>query len=529
MLRSNRLVDSSPRKLVFMQDVLGSVEIGIEDNVAGFTPEHGALPLTLLNAFANGASFGCISCGNELNSDTNFLPFVFEEVLQLEESPIGKNPIHRFLMFGFSDSFEVLQNKNTILSCAGYQTSTDYMVHVGHKPFLPASELAQMSLGRTSAFGLQPCSQTYIPFLDGKNIMPFIEPTIRCGYQIVDSSIHTNRPSNLGRNTRRTLDGNHQTELPILAFDKVALLDIPIEEFLKICRDIEFHLYTPGLGKKACGFLGEVYRAAPRIIMDGSSRESWSWGFPLNGSLNGRASVFVGYDSELGREAKLLSENWIVEMVHPERIGFFVVVARKNDEVLSDGHKRQSFIKDSSLLWKLLNYSLYGFHHGSIMDGKVFKGRLLNLTHGEDNLICKVQHQLSHRLVSKIQTRNLGRRTSGVLEPRSPQHRIRQRVGSIGIENHARPYSLISVGSSENINSRHHPTTEGKKRTRNVPTIPNPKNHSQERSSMVSKLLCRNGRSCFRTDDTKIHSRAGEGETQFLHWLKPVVSLRGIL
>ena len=60
-------------------------------------------------------------------------------------------------------------------------------------------------------------------------------------------------------------------------------------------------------------------------------------------------------------------------MVHPEGVGFFMVVAGGNDKILGISHKQKVFIKDSPLLWQFLNNSLYRFHHIPIGQEKVFK------------------------------------------------------------------------------------------------------------------------------------------------------------
>ena len=68
-----------------MQDVFGGIQVGVENHVAGFAPEHRALPLSFLDASTYGASLGGIPCWNKLNSNTSFFPLVFEEGLKLEK------------------------------------------------------------------------------------------------------------------------------------------------------------------------------------------------------------------------------------------------------------------------------------------------------------------------------------------------------------------------------------------------------------------------------------------------------------
>src|SRR3990167_673647 len=349
-----------------MQDVFGSVQVGVENHVAGFAPEHRALPLPLLDASTCGASFGGIPCWNKLNSDTSLFPFVFDKGFKLVKSPVGEEPVLLMPVPCGSDSLEVFQNQSSVQSCAVYQSSAYAMVDISHKTFLPATHPGKMSLGRTSAFGLQPCPEPNVSLLDGKNITAFIEPTIRGGNQIGYSPVNTDNFSTPVGFDGRLLNHNHQPELVVPAFHEVAFLDLPIGELLEIQRDVELHLEPPFLCQKACGFLNEVYCAAAGIIMDGSSRKIWSWSFSPDGSLHGRAGILVGNNRKLGGKAKAFPENGIVEMVHPEGVGFFMVIAGGNDKVLGISHKQKVFIKDSPLLWQFLNNSLYRFHHNPI-------------------------------------------------------------------------------------------------------------------------------------------------------------------
>ena len=356
-----------------MQDVFGSVQVGVENHVAGFAPEHRALPLPLLDAATYGASLGGIPCWNKLNSNSSLFPFVFEESLKLEKSPVGEEPVLLMPVPCGSDSLEVFQNQSSVQSCAVYQSSAYAMVDISHKTFLPATHLGKMPLGRTSAFSLQPCSQFNVSLLDRKNITAFIEPAIRGSNQICYSPINTDNFSTLVGFDGRFLNRNHQSELVVPAFHEVAFLDLPIGESLEIQRDVEIYLESPSFCQKACSFLNEVYCAAARIIMDGSPRKLWAWSFSLDGSLDGRAGIFIGNDGKLRGKLKAFPENGIVEMVHPEGVGLFMVIAGGNDKVLGVSHKQKIFIKDSPLLRQFLNNSLYRFHHIPIGKEKAYK------------------------------------------------------------------------------------------------------------------------------------------------------------
>ena len=509
-----------------MQDVLGSIEVGVENHVADFALEGRTLSLPSPQATTGRTGLGCIFGRNKLDSNTSFFPLILEKNLQLEKRPVGETPVLFLPVSGRAYSFEIFQDDYSVFSCAFYQSSAEDVIGVDSKTFLLLPDFAQMQTGRASAYCLQHTSHITIPVFDVEKMVAVVQPSVRSSDYVIDSSINPNHSACLGRNARRTLNRNHQSELSISAYNKVAFLDLPIGELLEIQRNIQFHFDSPALGQQTGRLLCQVNCAASGIIVNRLSREARSWGFSLDSRFDCDASKLVGDNSKLRGQTKTTAKNRICDVVHPERVGLLVLIARGNDEVLGLGHKSKVFIKDSSLGWKLLNHSLYRFHHDYTVEGKVYKGCHQYNRHGEHNKLGEIQYQLSYRLVPKISTRSSNRRPSEVSGIDNQQHINRTRMGNSGIESDARPHSSFHIGSSKIRSNRHRSISERQKLARDVSTIPASETGSLGRKTMVSKLLCRNGRARFRRDNTTIHTRTGERESQFLLRLKPEVSLR---
>ena len=174
-----------------MQDIGSSVEVGVEDNPTRLADEGRALPLTFDAVPTFGAGLGCISGSNEFHGNAKFFSLVEKELFQLVECPIGEEPILFSSVPCFSDTFKIFQDDNSILSCAIYQTPADNMVAVSHKTLLLSPDYRQMSCGGTSAFALQPASQSDVFSFDRKSVRAIYDPTIGGSYDIVNTPINS--------------------------------------------------------------------------------------------------------------------------------------------------------------------------------------------------------------------------------------------------------------------------------------------------------------------------------------------------
>ncbi len=357
-----------------MQDILGSIEVGMENNSTCLAGEGRALPLSSIQIPAGGACSGSILSPDELNGNPGFLPFIEKKLLKLVESPVGKQPILFSPMPCFPNAFEFFQNHYSVFSYTIYQSSADNMVDITHKPLLPAPHLAKMPAGRTSAFALQPASQTYVFLLDRKNVSAIIEPSVRRGYKIIDAPVHSQNLSFFIGFGSGLLYGNHQAKFSISALDEIAFPGIPISISLEIFRDGECKLDSALFSQKACYSFVQVDSAASRVIMDGSSREfRLPASFLLQCSFDSGTSIFVGDNCKLSWKAETFSENCIIDMVHPERVGFLMLIAGRNSEILSFSHPSHIFIKYSSLLRSFFNNRLNGFHHHLNINTEILK------------------------------------------------------------------------------------------------------------------------------------------------------------
>jgi len=347
-----------------MQDIDGSIEICMENNATCLTNEGRTLSLTFIAMPADGACSGSVFSSDKLNSNTNLLSFVGQELLQLTESPIGEEPVLLSPMSGFPDAIKFLQNDYSVFSYTIYQSSADDMVHISHKPLLPASHLVKVSTGRMSAFALQPASQTGIFFLDGKNVRTIIQPAIGGGDKVIDAPVYPKHISLFAGYDSRFFYGNHQSEPSIPAFDKIAFFDVPISIFSEIFRDEECELNSTFFSEKTCSSFDQIDSATSFVIMDESSRKFWLPAHFLSEcSLDSSTGIFIGDYCKLGRKTETFPENWVVDMVHPECVGFIVFIAGRNREILSLSHQNNIFIKYGSLLRSFFNDCLNSFHH----------------------------------------------------------------------------------------------------------------------------------------------------------------------
>jgi len=356
-----------------MQDVSGGIVVGVENCTADLALEDRALSLPSSQAAACGTCLGSVPGRNELDSNSSLFPFVEKETLKLVKSPVGEEPVLLVPVPCSTYPFQVFQNQNPISSCVVCQCPAYAVVDISHKTFLPAAHLPKMPFGRTSAFGLQPCPKPDISLLSGKNIVPAVKPSCRRGNKVVDAPVHSDNGTCLLGFDRRRLYGNHQPEFAIIALDKVAFLGFPSGEFLKILWDVELHLKPPAFCQKACGFLVEIYRAAPCVVMDGFAGKNRALAFSFDCSLDGGTGILVGDNCKLGREAKSAPEGRIIEMVHPEGVGFLMVITGSHNRVHGIGHDRQIIIKHGALPRQFLDNRLDGFHHNYIMDFDAIK------------------------------------------------------------------------------------------------------------------------------------------------------------
>jgi len=349
-----------------MQDILGSVEVGVENNSTCLASKDRALPLPFSQASADGACLGCVLGWNELNSNTRFFSFIDKELLQLIERPVRELPVLFMPMLCIPDTVQLLQDDYSVLSCTTYQFLADAVIDITHETSLPASHLCEMPLGRTSAFACQSTPKTNIMVFDFPDMLAVHNPAIGSGYQIVDSSIYSDCTTSLIGESIGLLYGYHQPEFSISAFDEVAFLGFPVFIPSEIFADAQFNFDTTIKGEDADDTLLKVDCATPLVVVDGLPRELRFASFTSDGCLDGSAGILVCADSQLCRKTEVLSEIGIRQVMHRERVALLGIVAGINDIVLCFGHSTESVIKTSPLWEVLKECRLNGFHHITI-------------------------------------------------------------------------------------------------------------------------------------------------------------------
>ena len=356
-----------------MQDIDGSIKIGMEHNSTCLTNEGRAFPLPSIAIPANRTCFGGIFGSDEFYGNTTLSSLIRKKLLQLIESPVGEKPVLFSSVSGFPNALEFLQNNYSVFSYTVHQLPAEAVVHIPHKPLLFAPHFGQMPLRGTSAFALQFTSQPDIFLFDGKNMIAIVNPAIGSCYKITDASIYSKNLSFFIGKYSWLLHRNHKTEFSIPASDKIAFFGIPIKIFFEIFRDGKPKLDPAILSQKAGNSPVQIDCAASFVIMDRRSREFWLLSSFVQGSLDRSAGIFVGNNRKLGRKTEFLTKNRIVDVMHSEGVGFFMPITGRNYKVLGFGHAEQSIIKIGSLLRSFINKRLDSFHYILVLSLQKFK------------------------------------------------------------------------------------------------------------------------------------------------------------
>jgi len=382
-----------------MQDVLGSIEIGVHNDTTGFAFENCTSSLPSPKTSTGRASFGCVSCGNELNCNSELLSFIDEELLQLSKCPVGKEPVLFVPMFCASNSLKIFQDDYSLFSYTFNQFPTDAMVDVSHKTVFSSTHLNKMPLCGTSAFASQPAAQTNITLLNFPDMLAIIEQSIRSCYQIVYSPINSDYFSSLVGFVGEFLYGNHQPEFPILASYKIAFLYLPSDKLPEVFGNFNSEFDTSLSCEKANNFLFKVNSTTPCIIVNRLARKNRLLPFSFNCSLNRSTGIFIGDNRQLRWQTKVLPKFCISFVMNSECVGVFNAITGVNDEVFGRCHLTESIIKNRYLSAFFQDNRLHSFYHNNIKDCRTFinkiregsvPGRILGLLKG-----CGIKTKLS--------------------------------------------------------------------------------------------------------------------------------------
>ena len=351
-----------------MENIDGSIEVGVENNSTTFASEGRASALAPIDVSADRAGSASILGSYELDCDSIIISFIDKKLLQLKEAPIGEEPILLTLMPSFPDSLELLKDNDSIFAYAVYQSPADAMVDITHKPLLFLPSLGQMPRRRTSAFAVQPASEIYISLFDIKSLKTVIEPTIGGSYNICDASVYSEEFAVALGLDCWSFYGNHQSEFSIPASDKIAFFGSPAQVSSEVFRNGERELDSSFHCKDIGNSFRQIECYTPSIVMDGCSKEL---GMPtpalMQSGLDRSASILVCDNSKLGRELESLTQGGIIEMMHTESVGLLMLVAGFNSKILGFCHNSKIIIENGSLCRSILNNCLERSHHISIL------------------------------------------------------------------------------------------------------------------------------------------------------------------
>ena len=137
--------------------------------------------------------------GSQIRIDSNHTypssqSFVLNKVLQLEETPSIQPKVEPLAFFCFSYSFEVFHNNSPCVAVIN-NLFADNMIPVSLETSLSARNLFEKLLGGTSAFALEPCSQSLEFEAVSFNLLTAKKLPVACHGNMIYSDINTNLKS----------------------------------------------------------------------------------------------------------------------------------------------------------------------------------------------------------------------------------------------------------------------------------------------------------------------------------------------
>ena len=163
---------------------------------------------------------------NYFNSSLQSL--IPNKAMQLIETPSAQPEVEPFSLLLFSYAFKVFQNDSSSVAIAN-NLFADYMVPVSLETPLPARNLLQEFLAGTSAFALEPCSQS-LEFEPVRfNFATAKELPIACYSNMVYSDINTKKSVRISWNADVSGKCNMQEHSVVLVNSKQSSLITPIK------------------------------------------------------------------------------------------------------------------------------------------------------------------------------------------------------------------------------------------------------------------------------------------------------------
>jgi hypothetical protein len=238
----NRLVDIEPLNnsqwLCPLQEIIGSIKVRITGISAIVTMKESFITNTEFST--TGTSLGSICWIDSHKHMTIPYCFIFNELSQLESTPITYSSIKDSASVPFTYSCQILHNKE----CSNFNTFNNlfayYMVHIASKPFLSAFKHFQMFFGRFCAFTLKPCFKASEPI----NMMfdTAEELSVAGNSKMVDTQVNTNNRFDRA-NVDVNLISNTKMEIEFSTSQKqFTFSNVPFSIFGEVFRDSDWYL-----------------------------------------------------------------------------------------------------------------------------------------------------------------------------------------------------------------------------------------------------------------------------------------------
>ena len=244
---------------------------------------------------AVGAGLGSQVRVDKQNLLTSEFSLVFDEALQLEETPAMQPSVESLTSSNTSYSFQVLQYNCVSLADNLFAYN---VVEPSHVTFLPAGDFSQKSLGRLCAFSLE--SFPEIVKLHELSFGSFEHLAVACNSKVIHSEINTNKLVA----TRSWLDlsreGNVEEHSSFSVSKDFQCLILPIKVFPIVFRDFNWEILPFTFGKSGkADFIGRESKTVPvkckrTRLYEGSNLKLDS--FQYFGSFAN------GFNSKLGRK-----------------------------------------------------------------------------------------------------------------------------------------------------------------------------------------------------------------------------------
>ncbi len=268
--RYDWLVDGNllPRELAEGNDVSRCIDVSI--NAESTVPT--TIPNSLSVCFPHFTTLATPLAGMSgvdiLNSLSKSFGFVFQELLELPESPTPQEFVESLSILFSSLDMKVLKNKKVGIAISYLFGNT--VIDISHKPSFTPGEAFEMPLGGACAFTLEMFSQPLIFSFDSTNMFT-IEKVIIAGDNGIDNS-SINSDSLREIDLRGSISFSNEIEISLPTADvECSSTYPPIDISFEIIRNIDTHFDSP----EGCGHRDNstIKKRFESVMIEPDSRE----------------------------------------------------------------------------------------------------------------------------------------------------------------------------------------------------------------------------------------------------------------